>query len=193
MRLPRLKKRYLVIALAAGVALGTGGIAAAYFASSGTGTGTATVGAPIPFKITVHTKPGVTGPGDPTVITFSVANTHTTPTSPYFGKPYVTERATNPLATVVSKKTTVTGTRTVITSKGHAVNGCLSKWFSATASPDFWTATHITNLGTSALVTPHTDVRNAVTVHMTNGTGPTGSTQDPCEGKFPTVMLHVGP
>lgn len=188
-----MKKKYLAIALSTGVALGAGGVAAAFLSAGGSGTGTATVGTPIPFKITVHTKPGVTGPGDPTVITFAVANTHTTPSSVYYGKPYITERAIDPVATIKSVKTTSTHTLTVITSKGQPVNGCLSEWFTATASPDFWTATHLTNLGTSALVAPHTNVRNAVTVHMTNGTGPSGSTQDACEGTFPTVILHVGP
>jgi hypothetical protein len=193
-RLLKMKKKYLAIALATGVALGAGGVAAAFFSAGGSGTGSATVGTPVPFKITVHTKPGVTGPGDPTIITFSVANTHTTPSSVYYGDPYVTERATNPVATIKSVKTSITHTHTVITSRGSPVNGCLSKWFTATASPDFWTMTHVKNLGTSALVAPHTNVRNAVTVHMTNGTTPTnGTNQDACEGTFPTVTLHVGP
>jgi hypothetical protein len=187
MRHPKLKRRYLAIALASGVALGTGGVAAAFFSSGGTATGTAAIGTPAPFKIAVHTKTGSVGPGDPTVITFAVANTHT-PTP----GPYVVERATDPVATVVSKRTTITGMHTVITSRGRPVNGCLSKWFTATATPDFYTQAHTNNLGTSALVTPHTNVRESVTVTMSNGTGPTGSNQDACEGKFPTVKLQVG-
>jgi hypothetical protein len=174
-RFPRPNKKQLVaIALASGLVLGAGGIAAAYFSATGTGTATASVARPVPFKVTVHTKSGIVGPGDPTVITFAVANTHPRATGTF------PEAATDPQAHVV----TDTG---LVTTSGHAVAGCKSSWFTATASSMFRSTTGGTTLGTHPLVAYDHNVRDAVTVTMA-----TTGTQDSCIGVEPAVVLTIG-
>jgi hypothetical protein len=176
MRLPRLKKRYLALALASGVILGTGGIAAAYFSGGGTGTGSVHVTSPFGFKVAVHTRSGVTGPGDPTVITFAISNEgSSTPTVSF------PEVATNPHATIITKGGYVTST-------GSKVTGCKSSWFHASASLYFKSTTGTVTLGTHPLVKVHHNVRDAVTVTMT-----TTGTQDACAGKTPAIRLTIGP
>lgn len=155
---------------ATGIAVGAGGIAAAYFSGGGTGTGSATVASPFAFKVAVHTRSGVTGPGDPTVITFAISN-----------EGAFKEVATNPKASMITKSGDITST-------GLKVTGCKSSWFHATATPKFRSTTGSVTLGTHPFVTPHHNVRDAVTVTMS-----TTGTQDSCAGKTPAVMLTIGP
>ena len=54
----KLKKKVIAGALAAGLVMGAGGIAAAYFTSSGTGTGTGTTGTAVAFTVTVGAPSG---------------------------------------------------------------------------------------------------------------------------------------
>jgi hypothetical protein len=169
-RLQRFTKRSLVLIATVGLAMGAGGIAAAYFSGGGSGTGKATVGSPFAFKVAVHTRSGITGPGDPTVITFAISN-----------EGAFKEVATNPVATIITKSGDVTST-------GLRVSGCKSTWFHASASPNFRSTTGTITLGTHPFVTPHHNVRNAVTVTMS-----TTGTQDSCAGKTPAVMLTIGP
>ena len=76
MRLPRFKKRFIAGAMAAGMVMGAGGIAAAYFTATGTGTGTGTVGTPSPWIVNGGHVTGSLYPGAPAhfVVTASVKN-----------------------------------------------------------------------------------------------------------------------
>lgn len=76
MRLPHLKKKFIAGALAAGLVMGAGGIAAAYLSASGSGTGSASVGsAKTVSVVTITAKNWV--PGTPHVVAFSVTNPNT--------------------------------------------------------------------------------------------------------------------
>lgn len=167
MRLPRFKKKFVAVALASGVALGAGGIAAAYFTASGTGTGSANVGRPIPFTITQFATFGTLGPGGtPQTLTFRISNT------------YVTRQH---LSTVTAKIVVAgTGNIETATTPGHTpVPGCSASTFSLTLTPT--PITIVLTLGTTQVVT--------VTVVMHTNT----STQLACAGKHPLVEVHAGP
>lgn len=171
MKLLKRRRRYLAIVLAFGIALGMSGIAAAYFSGGvGTGAGSATVTKPFAFTVAQHNRTGVTGPGDPTVITFAIGNTGA-----------FKEVATNPQATVVTKGGDITST-------GLKVTTCKSAWFHAVATPTFRRTTGMP-VGTHPFVTPNHNVRDAVTVTMTTS----GTTQGACAGKTPAVRFTVGP
>lgn len=73
MRLPHFKKKFIAGALAAGLVMGAGGIAAAYFTAGGTGTGSATVGHATRFTVSGGTVTGLL-PGSPKTATFTVFN-----------------------------------------------------------------------------------------------------------------------
>ena len=68
------KKKIIAGALAAGLVMGAGGIAAAYFTAGGAGTGSATVGTPATFSVTGGTVSTLL-PGSPQTATFTVTNT----------------------------------------------------------------------------------------------------------------------
>lgn len=116
MRLPTLKKKVLAIALASGVALGVGGMAAAYLEASGSGTGTATLGTVKTFNVTLYNGTGTTlAPGKPAYLTFSVQNVGTSKERVY-------------TATVNVERT---GTDVVTSNTVKKVTGCLASWFIA--------------------------------------------------------------
>lgn len=58
MRLPHLKKKFIAGALAAGLVMGAGGIAAAYFTASGSGTASGSVGSSHAWTVHVTTPSG---------------------------------------------------------------------------------------------------------------------------------------
>jgi hypothetical protein len=166
-RLPRFKKKFVAIGLASGIAIGAGGIAAAYFTASGTGTGSASVGSPTPFTITQFATFGTLGPGGtPQTLTFRIANTYLTK-----------QHLSTVTASVVAA---VTGNIETATQPGHTpVPGCSASTFSTTLTPTPVTIT--LTLGTTQVVT--------VTVFMHTNT----STQIACAGKHPLVNVHAGP
>ena len=54
MKLPRFKKKVVAIGLVGGLAIGAGGIAAAFLTATGSGTGTATVASAVSVTMTGH-------------------------------------------------------------------------------------------------------------------------------------------
>ncbi len=74
MRKFKFTKKAAAIGLAAGIALGAGGIAAAYFTSSGSGTATATVTGPSSVTLTGHVSLSAVTAGTVTHVAVTVTN-----------------------------------------------------------------------------------------------------------------------
>ena len=72
------KRKYVAGALAAGLIMGAGGIAAAYFTATGTGTGKVSVGAATPFSVTQNLPlSGKLYPGQSVTTSFKITNVGT--------------------------------------------------------------------------------------------------------------------
>jgi hypothetical protein len=154
-------RRVLGLALAAGLVFGTGGVAAAYFTSSGTGTGRAEVGTTTgAFDITTD-GPGVPllpgdGPQD-----FDVAITNTGATDAHIG-------------TVRAGVARYGDSGDAATRDGADIPGCSASWFSVTPS-----------VAIDELVGP------GGTVHASDGgqslptitLSESGTNQDACQGR----------
>lgn len=181
MKFPRLtKKRFVGAALAAGLAMGAGGVAFAYFSATATGAGDADVGhytahATVTF-LDVGTNEAAIFPGTAGVrLTFTVTNTGT--------KPFRVATAT----AVVTRTTTTGYVFNSTTTSGHVIRGlpapgCYSTWFTAHV-------THTTGptSAVGATITPTTTHNQVVTVKMlTNGT-----TQNACQTVQPFVTLSI--
>lgn len=171
MKVPRIKKKFVAIGLASGLAMGAAGIAAAYFSSTGTGKGSAKVGSATHLTVSQTSTNGTTylyPDGTTTTLTFTITN-------PGKGtQHYVVTASDASIATAG----TVKGLAVTYGSTA-AIPGCKSTWFSATANPE---SGNLTTGGTTT---------DTVVVSMNNGTGPTGSTQNTCSGHSPKVLLHV--
>lgn len=74
MALPKFKKKYVASALAAGLAMGAGGIAAAYFSASGGATKSVTVASPVTFTVSPGVVSGGLYPGGTAHVNFTVTN-----------------------------------------------------------------------------------------------------------------------
>lgn len=203
MRLPKLKKKFLAITLASGVALGAGGIAAAYVGVSGTGSGTATVGKATTFKVALYNGTATTYvPGKPAYLTYSVQNVST---------PALRERVYT-----VTVKVNSTGTDIVTSNSNTKVATCLAAWFTAKLtrwevdSTGYWyslTSLKHTYTTSNRMFTgvPKTETVHAyklvtallthlkvihITVIETMLTTPS-TNQSNCEGHLPVVTLTV--
>lgn len=165
MRKFKFSKKAAAIGLTAGIALGAGGIAAAYFLSTGTGSGSASTG---------------------TSTSFTVAQTGAAVGKAYpgAGTSKVTFKITNPgsghqLAVVATTSASVASTGgTVITYANPTapakVTGCKSSWYTATAT------------AASTNLAPAGSTTNVVTVTLAT-TGP----QTACKTASPKITLHV--
>ena len=96
----QIKKKLIAGALAAGLVMGAGGIAAAYFTATGTGNGSGSVGHPTTWAVSVaNTTSGTLTPGGPSeTINFTVTN-------PSTGNQYLT-KVTVTIGTFSSQSTT---------------------------------------------------------------------------------------
>jgi hypothetical protein len=174
-RLPKWKKKFLTIVLTTAVALGIGGIAAAYIGASGSGTGSAKVGSAKAFKVALYGGTSTTfTPGSPTHLTFTVQNT---------------AKYKEHASTVTVKVETTGGN--VIASGTAVVPTCLASWFTVKVtrwevdSSGHWltaTTTPVTYTLTPTFVIHVTVLENMLTK-------PTPQTA--CVGKRPKVKLTV--
>jgi hypothetical protein len=181
-KLPRLSKKFVVIGLATGLALGAAGIAAAYVGATGSGSGTGTVGPGKEFKVALYSGTGTTLTiGKPTHLTWTVQNV-----ASY--KEHVS---------TVTVKVAVTGVDIVTTTGTTRVPTCLASWFTVKLtrweidSTNVWhSLTPLTS--TYAPVTAtlshtkviHVTVLESMTTTLTH-------TQGACVGKTPKVTLTV--
>ena len=158
------KKKYVAGALAAGLIMGAGGIAAAYFTATATGTGKLQVGSATPFTVTQNGVPAYVYPGQTVTTSFHVVNTGG-------GIQHFTARV------VVASN----GSGTIITATtGKAVPGCKASWFTPTVTS-----------GSSGTLNPGASSTLAVSMHMSNGNS-THSTQNACQTTFPQLTVSSG-
>lgn len=175
MRLPRGKKKLLTIVLASGIALGAGGIAAAYLGASGSGTGSVKVGSAKGFKVALYGGTSTTfTPGSPTNLTFTVQNT----------------ASYKEHASTVTVKVKTTG-GDVVAAGTVKVPTCLTSWFTVKVtrwevdSSGIWHPAATTPV--TYTLTPTLDIHVTVLEKML--TKPTPQTA--CVGKRPIVLITV--
>lgn len=173
-KLPNLKKKYVAGALAVGLIMGAGGIAAAYFTATGTGTGTVSVGSATPFTVTQNagSLSGKLYPGQYVTTTFKITNTGK-------GIEHYTLTSTDIVAAMNANGTVITAFQT--TPSREVVPGCKASWFTAT----------ILSGGGPHTLNPGASTTASVKVNMTNGTGG-ASTQNACQTTFPKLDVAFG-
>lgn len=175
MRLRSWKKKLLTIVLASGVALGAGGIAAAYIGATGSGTGSAKVGSAKGFVVALYGGTLTTFiPGTPTHLTFTVQNV---------------AKYKEHASTVTVKVETTGGD--ILSSGTVKVPTCLASWFAVKLTR--WEVDS-TNTWHTATTTPVTKTLTpTLVIHVTvleqMLTKPTAQTA--CVGKRPKVELTV--
>ncbi|HVC67269.1 MAG TPA: hypothetical protein VND44_06710 [Acidimicrobiales bacterium] len=154
-------RKVMMLALAAGLTFGAGGIAAAYFTSSGTGSGRADVGTTTgAFDVTTGGPATPLLPGDGPRA-FDVAITNTSGADAHIG-------------TVYEAVARYGDSGDAATQDGADIPGCLAGWFSVTPS-----------LAVDELVAP------GATVHASDGGHPlptvtlseSATNQDACQGR----------
>jgi hypothetical protein len=179
------KKKVIAGALAAGLVMGAGGIAAAYFDAGGSGTGTAKVGHAAPLSVTqsaVYYLDGTsnsvtalypTGLAQPV---FQIKNTNHFP-----------EHATWNLAdfSIVTSGTTIAATKTGT----NPVAGCSASWFTLTANGTSTGARTLKAGAPGDTPTPATSTHVFASVDLNMKTS--GTTQLACATKTPIVKLTL--
>jgi hypothetical protein len=165
-----MNKKVATIGLAAGLLLGAGGAAFAYFTGSGNGTGQAQTGSTATWSVAQTTPtPAAMYPGNGTsVVTFLVTNTG--------GGAQAIENVGQTVAAIVNDGATPPN----IKQSGTALAGCLSGWYGVVS-----VGAPSVGYGTSVAAGSSTTI--AVTVHMTDS----GTNQDVCKGATPDVSLTV--
>lgn len=137
MRIPKFKKKFIAGALAAGLVMGAGGIAAAYLATTGSGTGTATVGTPTTVSVK-SISASTWGPGTAKKVAFSVTNPNSY-TVHLATKATISAHSITGCTTATADSATVTVT-TATTAIGSLTNGTHAI-STATEEPSFTVAT----------------------------------------------------
>jgi hypothetical protein len=163
-----MSKKVVAIGLAAGITLGLGGAAFAYFTAAGSGTAVASVGDTGTWGIVQDGQAanGLMYPGQgSSAVTYTITN---------MGSGNQALESGDLIATMAA---TVPGNPDV-ESQGSAVSGCLAAWFTpVVGTPDV-------AYGTS--IAPNAVEHVTVTVTMSD---PAGVNQDGCEGVSPVVSL----
>jgi len=169
---PHIDRKVMMLALTAGLAFGAGGVAAAYFTSSGTGTGRAEVGTTTgAFDLTTDGPATSLLPGDGPEA-FDVAITNTSGADAHVG-------------TVYEGVARYGDSGDAATQDGADIPGCLAVWFSVTPS-----------VAVDELVAP------GATVHASDGGRPlptvtlseSATDQDACQGRSVGITFGtVGP
>lgn len=157
------KKKFVAGALAAGLVMGAGGIAAAYFTATGSGSNTTTVGTMATWTVTVTNN--VKHELYP-YTTFTAALTNGAADS-------FAITVTN-IGTGVQSYTTVTYTISISSAPGT----CLATWFMTAPQ---------TTLPTSATLTPGTSVTGRIYVWLHTS----GTNQNGCQGATVTLTVMV--
>lgn len=205
MKLPRFSTKLTVIGAVLGVSLGTGGIAAAYFSTTGTGKGSTTVGsinttgtftvsagtAAFHYKNTTGSPPSALLPSTPGTTNESYAGYTWTVTNKTEAMTHLAS-VTIAVAKTASSGTaeyTATGVLTVIT-------GCKASWFAigtgatAPAASNSDTTTITVSL-TGITIGPHSNATTnhhsgTYTVQLVNSTS---ATQTSCNSHTPELKV----
>ncbi|MGP0110832.1 MAG: hypothetical protein ACLPR9_18595 [Acidimicrobiales bacterium] len=158
------KKRIAAVALSGAVILGTGGIAAAYFAASGSGSGHASVGAAGNWTVALSSdNSGVLYPGSGSETLNYV----------------ITNNGPGALALQSVAAVVVSDGSGNITQGGSDVPNCQANWFGAVASAP--------NPALGVNIAPTTTATGTVTVTL----GESGTNQTGCAGHDPDITLNV--
>jgi hypothetical protein len=156
------RRRIAVVSVVVVGVLAVGGVAFAYFTSTGSGTGQATVGSAANWSVTAGAPSGTMYPGaGSTTIVFTVQNAGTG------------NQKDNTDSVAVAHD----GTGNV-TSHGTAVPGCLASWFTATIGTD-----------NARGVDFAPGASNTVNVSVTMSDA--AVSQDACQGVTPDITLTV--
>ncbi len=192
MKLPKFKKKVVVGALAAGLVMGAGGIAAAYFTAGGSGSASATVGNSVPLSVTQTTVYylDATSNGSTDGVNALYPTGTAQPVFKIRNLSHAPEQATWSLSdfSIVTSGSTIAATKTGT----NPVTGCKAAWFNL--SPN-GTSTGSATLqagapGDTPTPSGSTSAIASVDLNMTNGTTATnGTNQNACEGHTPIVTL----
>jgi hypothetical protein len=171
-KLPRIKRKFVAIGLATGLAMGAAGIAAAYFSTTGTGHGNASVGAKgswvISFGAVSYTTDSAIYPGTSETVATTV--THT-------GHGNAKLNALTATMTKATTPTTIVNPQVVVNSTGAAVAGCQATWFSAS----------ITQTGVGSKYGSGASQSETTTITLNTDT----VTQDKCATVSPKFTVHA--
>jgi hypothetical protein len=163
-----MSKKVVAIGLAAGITLGLGGAAFAYFTAAGSGTAVAAIGDTGTWGIVQNNQPanGLMYPGEgSSTVTYTITNLGSG------------NQALESGDLVATMGTAVPGNPDV-ESQGSAVSGCLAAWFTPTVGTP--------NIAYGTSIAPNAVESVTVTVMMSD---PAGVNQDDCEGVSPVVSL----
>lgn len=205
MRLPKFKKKMIAIAAVVGIIMGVGGVAAAYYSTTGTGkshttvesintTGTFTVAggtATFKFKDTTGTPPTGLMPSTPGTTNESYAVYTWTVTNK-------TEAVVHLAHVTVSIDKSGTTAEYTTSTTLKKMTGCKAAWFAigtTTAAPATGNSDSTSMTATLSTLTlgPHS---NATTNHHTGKytvqlVNSTSATQSTCEGHEPAITVHA--
>ncbi len=163
-----MNKKIAAVALTAGLVLGGGGIAFAYFTADGSGTGSGSVGTSTAFTITGDVNSGSVTPGGDTMgLGFTVAN-------PGSGNQYVSYV----YASVSVDNTTLGHIGEVESIPGDTssdVSGCMASWFSIDGTS---TGNGTAYVNQTLAPSGSTDDTSSLTLVMNESE----SNQDACQG-----------
>ncbi|MDA8355780.1 MAG: hypothetical protein M0Z95_05690 [Actinomycetota bacterium] len=190
------KKAIIATALAAGLAAGASGIAAAYFTSTGTGAGSANVGHSSHVTVAETGHTGTLYPGGPAeTLTFTVTNNTPSSVGLFAASGKITHATTSSVGPKAYFPTgfvyTATSGALVGPTKSTGNNvptqfGCQTQWFNLGAPT---MKTNVLKPGASTTVTE--------TISMNTGTDAsytktqTQADEDACQNVNPKVTLHV--
>ena len=165
------KKKIIAGALAAGLVMGAGGIAAAYFTTTGSAVGSGAVGAPGTWKITFISESFTTGNA-----IYPGTSEHVATTVMYNGHGNAKlQTLTVAFTTVV---TTTTGGNAVVTATtGTGVTGCHPAWWSPA----------ITQTGVGTVFTAGQTVSETVTLTLNTSK----TTQNACANAHPKFTVSA--
>jgi hypothetical protein len=162
-----MSKKVAAIGLAAGITLGLGGAAFAYFTSSGTGSGSANVGQATALSITGGNAAGLLPGATPTAVSYTMNNT--SGTSENFG-------------TVSIDPTSIAVTLTGVGLAAHNANNSLT-----CPSSDFAVATSASAIGTIPAGLYSSVVGTEPTIQLTE----TGTNENACQDATLSFTLNA--
>ena len=169
-------KKIAAVVLTAGLVLGGGGIAFAYFTSTGSGTGSAQVGTPsgvITFASTGPATPLL--PDDtPVPFDFHMASNQPGGTMVYVGNVYLSIMRSGTGPTAVAE-----------TADGTPISGCLADWFTVTSS----VFVDIEFNGPDGALASDSDGLTLPTIEMMNQL----VSQDACQGASIGIGFNMAP
>ena len=192
MHLPHFKKTFVAAGLAAGLALGAGGIAVAWFTASGYVFGGSHVANAQPFTVTQTTFGNPVGPGGTTtLLTFNVHNNanfneHFTRIDFWVTRTVLVTTTTYTTAPIRTYNTGATSTFT-----RPLVTGCPGVWFTLQFDTAGTLYPSTPSIGTTISHPTTIPANGTVTLTFVLGMVTANTTQLACAGHQPEVYVNV--